>query len=37
MALKLSIPSSIYHGALFRNYQVDGLNPVTNNLTNLTE
>ena len=34
MALKFEIPSNIYDGALLQNYQVSGLNPVTDLLTN---
>ena len=34
MALKFAIQSNIYDGEFWGNYQVGGLNPVTNKLTN---
>ena len=34
MALKFATPSNIYDAAFLRNYQVNGLNPATNLLTN---
>ena len=33
MALKFAIPSNIYDRAFLLNYQVSGLNPATNQLT----